>query len=187
MNINVDDHVLKKKKSYEITKEEEEEEEITAGDHEGELDDDGEYWRDRIIRTARKYYHGELHYYGNKNTDSNLYTNTAGTNDKKSTSEEIVVVGDEDEDEVEGEGCNQRNSSSYQEPEEDDDKFYVAISSSSTSSSMHALLWTLHYAVVDSSSTTVFLVHVFPEIKHIPTPCKFQNVFFAFSKIWIVQ
>lgn len=37
-------------------------------------------------------------------------------------------------------------------------------------SSMEALLWTLNHAV--TPSTTVYLVHVFPEIRLVPSPCE---------------
>ncbi|WVY94647.1 hypothetical protein V8G54_033735 [Vigna mungo] len=37
-------------------------------------------------------------------------------------------------------------------------------------SSMEALLWTLNHAV--RPSTTVYLIHVFPEIRLIPSPCE---------------
>ncbi|XP_057795155.1 U-box domain-containing protein 33-like [Salvia miltiorrhiza] len=36
--------------------------------------------------------------------------------------------------------------------------------------SMDALVWTLNNAVIDPSSALVFLVHVFPETKYIPSP-----------------
>lgn len=53
---------------------------------------------------------------------------------------------------------------------------YVAVGNSSSGnkiskeSSMDALLWTLKHAVVDPSSTIVFLIHIYPETKYIPTP-----------------
>lgn len=47
-----------------------------------------------------------------------------------------------------------------------EDNVYVAVGKSE--SSMDALLWTLKHAV--SPSTLVYLIHVFPELRHIPTP-----------------
>ncbi|XP_055815056.1 uncharacterized protein LOC129884800 [Solanum dulcamara] len=53
---------------------------------------------------------------------------------------------------------------------------YVAVGNSSSGnkiskeSSMDALLWTLKHVVVDPSSTIVFLIHIYPEAKYIPTP-----------------
>ncbi|KAA8519233.1 hypothetical protein F0562_013489 [Nyssa sinensis] len=46
------------------------------------------------------------------------------------------------------------------------DVVYVAVGKSE--SSMDALVWTINHAV--NPSTLVFLIHVFPEIRHIPTP-----------------
>lgn len=48
---------------------------------------------------------------------------------------------------------------------------YVAVGKSE--SSMEALTWTLKHAA-DPSSTTVYLIHVFPETHFIPSPCKYQ-------------
>lgn len=45
---------------------------------------------------------------------------------------------------------------------------YVGISDN-FDSSMDALQWTLHFAVLPS--TIVYLFHVFPEIRFIPSPC----------------
>lgn len=45
---------------------------------------------------------------------------------------------------------------------------YVAVGKTG-SSSMDALVWTLNHAVINPS-TSVCLIHVFPEIRHIPTP-----------------
>lgn len=53
---------------------------------------------------------------------------------------------------------------------------YVAVGNSSSGnkiskeSSMDALLWTLKNVVMDPSSTIVFLIHIYPETKYIPTP-----------------
>ncbi|KAF3644567.1 putative acetyl-CoA acetyltransferase, cytosolic 2-like [Capsicum annuum] len=53
---------------------------------------------------------------------------------------------------------------------------YVAVGNSSSGnkiskeSSMDALVWTLKHAVVDPSNTIVFLIHIYPETKSIPTP-----------------
>jgi len=54
-----------------------------------------------------------------------------------------------------------------------DDVVYVAVGTNINggSSSMEALSWTLKHAVTPST-TTVSLLHVFPQVKLIPTPCK---------------
>nr|XP_015895491.2 U-box domain-containing protein 35-like isoform X1 [Ziziphus jujuba var. spinosa] len=55
----------------------------------------------------------------------------------------------------------------------ENDRIYVAIGNSAKSkSSMDALLWTLKHAVSSSSSsnTSIFLIHVFPVIRQIPSP-----------------
>ena len=52
----------------------------------------------------------------------------------------------------------------------DEDCVYVAVGKGDTS--MEALSWTLKN--LPTHSTTVYLIHVFPEIKHIPNPCKFN-------------
>lgn len=52
---------------------------------------------------------------------------------------------------------------------------YVVVGNSnkiSKETSMDALLWTLKNVVVDPSSTIVFLIHIYPQTKYIPTPCK---------------
>ncbi|KAK4764591.1 hypothetical protein SAY86_025681 [Trapa natans] len=51
-----------------------------------------------------------------------------------------------------------------------EDSIYVGVGKSD--SSMAALTWTLRHAVEggDRSSTTVYLVHVFPEIRFVPSP-----------------
>ena len=49
-----------------------------------------------------------------------------------------------------------------------EDSVYVAVGKSD--SSMEALAWTLRHAV--NPSTMVYLIHVFPEIQLIPSPCK---------------
>jgi hypothetical protein len=49
-----------------------------------------------------------------------------------------------------------------------EDSVYVGVGKSD--SSMDALAWTLKHAV--TPSTIVYLVHVFPEIRYIPSPCK---------------
>ncbi|XP_059313018.1 uncharacterized protein LOC132064140 isoform X2 [Lycium ferocissimum] len=56
---------------------------------------------------------------------------------------------------------------------------YVAVGHSSGNSnkiskdsSMDAVLWTLNHAVPDYSSTILFLIHIYPETKYIPTPCQ---------------
>lgn len=166
-------HVPMMKKSCEITVGEEAAAEKTSA---GAGDDDDDF----AIRTAGKYYHGQLHYYYDNNNNINAQRSPT-------TTSEIVVVGEEDQ--GDGEGSSQfsldfhnhhhhgSTSSSYhnhsQEEGDQEDTVYVAVSSSSTSSSMDALLWTLNHAILHPSSTTVFLVHVFPQIRHIPTPCKY--------------
>ncbi|KAK4379486.1 hypothetical protein RND71_001348 [Anisodus tanguticus] len=54
---------------------------------------------------------------------------------------------------------------------------YVAVGNSSgnsnkisNESSMDALVWTLNHFVHDPSSTILFLIHIYPETKYIPTP-----------------
>ncbi|QCD79832.1 Rossmann-like alpha/beta/alpha sandwich fold [Vigna unguiculata] len=53
-----------------------------------------------------------------------------------------------------------------EEDKEEQDCVYVAVGKSNTS--MHALSWTLNNMV--TQSTTIYLIHVFPQIKHIPNP-----------------
>ncbi|KAK6124756.1 hypothetical protein DH2020_041508 [Rehmannia glutinosa] len=52
---------------------------------------------------------------------------------------------------------------------DDDEAVYVAVGRQSEETSMDALIWVLNNAVIPSS-TLVFLIHVFPETKYIPTP-----------------
>ncbi|XP_016487012.1 uncharacterized protein LOC107807191 [Nicotiana tabacum] len=50
---------------------------------------------------------------------------------------------------------------------------YVAVGDNnkiSKESSMDALLWTLKHVVADPSSTILFLIHIYPQTKYIPTP-----------------
>ncbi|KAL5574853.1 hypothetical protein UlMin_016552 [Ulmus minor] len=49
-----------------------------------------------------------------------------------------------------------------------DDCVYVAVGKSP--SSMEALTWTLDHVVSPSPSTMIYLVHIYPEIRQIPTP-----------------
>lgn len=49
-----------------------------------------------------------------------------------------------------------------------EDCVYVAVGKSE--SSMVALEWALRHAV--NPSTVVYLIHIFPEVQYIPTPCK---------------
>lgn len=51
-----------------------------------------------------------------------------------------------------------------------EDCVYVGVGKSD--SSMDALQWTLKNAIT-TSTTVVYLLHVFPEIRYIPTPCNF--------------
>lgn len=52
-----------------------------------------------------------------------------------------------------------------------EDAVYVAVEKESREdTSMDAVIWTVKNAVVDTSSTVVFLLHVFPETKFIPSP-----------------
>ncbi|KAL0407180.1 UNVERIFIED_CONTAM: hypothetical protein Slati_4031900 [Sesamum latifolium] len=53
--------------------------------------------------------------------------------------------------------------------ERGEDVVYVAVGGKKQTS-MDALIWTLNHAVVNPSSTLVFLIHVFPETKFIPSP-----------------
>lgn len=62
--------------------------------------------------------------------------------------------------------------------ENEDSTVYVAVGKSDTS--MEALSWTLNN-LVTPSSTFLYLIHVFPLIKHIPNPRKFSSsLFFSF-------
>ncbi|KAI3466485.1 hypothetical protein Pfo_023148 [Paulownia fortunei] len=54
--------------------------------------------------------------------------------------------------------------------ERGEDVVYVAVGKQGEETSMDALIWTLNNALINPSSTLVFLVHVFPETKYIPTP-----------------
>ena len=54
---------------------------------------------------------------------------------------------------------------------EEEDSVYVAVEKSE--SSMDAFSWTLAHFV--NTSTTLYLIHVFPEIRYIPSPCKQTN------------
>ncbi|KAK4434766.1 hypothetical protein Salat_0639500 [Sesamum alatum] len=55
--------------------------------------------------------------------------------------------------------------------ERGEDVVYVAVGGKqNVETSMDALIWTLNHAVVNPSSTVVFLIHVFPETKFIPSP-----------------
>ncbi|KAM1245982.1 hypothetical protein ACFX2I_037076 [Malus domestica] len=49
-----------------------------------------------------------------------------------------------------------------------DESVYVGVGKGE--SSMDALTWSLKHAVDPSSSTTVYLIHVFPEVTYIPSP-----------------
>lgn len=61
----------------------------------------------------------------------------------------------------------------------EEDIVYVAVGHVGESS-MEALLWTLNNVV--TTSTTVCLVHVFPQIKLIPTPCESSS----FILVWLL-
>lgn len=50
----------------------------------------------------------------------------------------------------------------------------VCVAVGKSESSMAALTWTLKHAVGSSSLTTVYLIHIFPEIRLVPSPCKFS-------------
>lgn len=67
----------------------------------------------------------------------------------------------------------------------DHQKDYVYVGVGKSDSSMDALSWTLKNAIIDSN-TMVFLIHIFPEIHHIPSPCKYSSgqsfIFFIFFK-----
>nr|XP_027087544.1 uncharacterized protein LOC113708990 [Coffea arabica] len=83
------------------------------------------------------------------------------------------------------EQCSSRTSTlfsfDFHEGESEDAVYYVALvqggqqrAADQDSASMDALLWTLNHAATANNDPTttplLFLVHVFPEIKHIPTP-----------------
>jgi len=59
-----------------------------------------------------------------------------------------------------------------EDQEQEQDCVYVAVGRSNTS--MDALSWTLNNLV--SQSTIIYLIHVFPQIKHIPNPRKFPSL-----------
>lgn len=71
----------------------------------------------------------------------------------------------------------ERSSESHRGPwaataaggEDEEECVYVGVGKSETS--MEALSWTLNH-MITSPSTLVYLIHVFPEIKHVPNPCK---------------
>lgn len=58
----------------------------------------------------------------------------------------------------------------------EEDIVYVAVGHAGESS-IEALLWTLNHVV--TTSTTVCLVHVFPHIRLIPTPCESSSFIFS--------
>ncbi|KAG2407082.1 uncharacterized protein HKW66_Vig0019040 [Vigna angularis] len=62
--------------------------------------------------------------------------------------------------------CEIEEEEEKEEEKEEQDCVYVAVGKSNTS--MHALSWTLNNLV--TQSTIIFLIHVFPQIKHIPNP-----------------
>jgi len=59
-----------------------------------------------------------------------------------------------------------------EEEEHEQDCVYVAVGKSNTS--MYALSWTLNNLV--TQSTIIYLIHVFPQIKHIPNPSKLSHL-----------
>lgn len=65
-----------------------------------------------------------------------------------------------------------------EEEEEEEDSVYVAVGKSQTS--MEALQWTLNN-LATPHSTILYLVHVFPQIKHIPNPRKLNITLFLSS------
>lgn len=70
---------------------------------------------------------------------------------------------------------NWSNREGEEEEEEDNiNTFYVAVGKSE--SSMDALAWTLNHASI-SSPILVFLIHIFPEVHCIPTPCKELSIY----------
>lgn len=54
-----------------------------------------------------------------------------------------------------------------------DESVYVGVGKGE--SSMDALTWALKHAVDPSSSTTVYLIHVFPGVTYIPSPCELSH------------
>jgi len=67
-----------------------------------------------------------------------------------------------------------------EEEKEEQDCVYVAVGKSNTS--MHALSWTLNNMV--TQSTTIYLIHVFPQIKHIPNPRKSHLSLYCFLRLF---
>lgn len=60
-----------------------------------------------------------------------------------------------------------------------EDCVYVAVGKST--SSMDALDWTLKHVVsLSPPSIIVYLIHIFPEIRQIPTPCKYFRIISIF-------
>lgn len=55
----------------------------------------------------------------------------------------------------------------------EDNCVYVAVGKSH--SSMDALRWTLRNTV-DPSTTTLYLIHVFPQIRHVPSPRELSHL-----------
>lgn len=113
----------------------------------------------------------------------------------KSTGGPLDSIREEDQRQVVGleleEQCSSRTSTlfsfDFREGESEDAVYYVALvqggqqgnggskrAADQDSASMDALLWTLNHAATANNDPTttplLFLVHVFPEIKHIPTP-----------------
>ena len=58
-----------------------------------------------------------------------------------------------------------------------EDCVYVGVGKSDSSN--EALQWTLKNAIT-SSTTVVYLLHVFPETRYIPSPCNFSALMFFF-------
>lgn len=65
---------------------------------------------------------------------------------------------------------------------------YVAVGKSNTS--MEALSWTLNnlFTITHSTNTILYLIHVFPEIKHIPNPCNdFSSIYLHIKLIDLIN
>ena len=60
---------------------------------------------------------------------------------------------------------------------EEESCVYVAVGKSNTS--MEALSWTINnlFTITHSTNTILYLIHIFPEIKHIPNPCNFSSIY----------
>jgi hypothetical protein len=93
--------------------------------------------------------------------------------------EALDSIREEDEEECESSSSTVFSLDIHNNKLDDDDVVYVAVGESSCCSSMEALSWALKHSVTPNS-TIVSLIHVFPQVKLIPTPCKYQIQLFTF-------